>query len=166
MTYLAVPLSSSHKRDDFSWGKDALDTYLQKQANQDIKRKLAACFVLPDEQRKIKGYYTLSNHSIPAKYLPDDIRKKMPPAYANLPTTLLGRLAVDRNHKGHGLGKLLLIDALKRVYDISADIGSMAVIVDPLDDEAEGFYSNYGFIKLPASGRMFLPMKTIAKLLG
>jgi len=166
MTYLAVPLSSSHKRDDFSCGKDALDTYLHKEANQDIKRKLAACFVLPYEQRKIIGYYTLSNHSIPAKYLPDDIRKKMPPAYANLPTTLLGRLAVDRNHKGHGLGKLLLIDALKRAYDILADIGSMAVIVDPLDDEAEGFYSNYGFIKLPASGRMFLPMKTIAKLLG
>jgi predicted GNAT family N-acyltransferase len=106
----------------------------------------------------------LSNDSIPAKHLPEEIRKKMPGVYTNLPTTLLGRLAVDKGETGKGLGKLLLIDALNRSYAISMQVGSMAVIVDPLDLEAEAFYTKYGFIKLPDSGRMFLPMKTIAPL--
>jgi GNAT superfamily N-acetyltransferase len=164
MTYLTIPLSSSHRREDFSCGKDPLDNYLHKQVSQDIKRKLAACFVLPGEKNQMKGYYTLSNDSIPAKYIPDEIRKKMPQAYTNLPTTLLGRLAVDKSELGKGVGKLMLIDALNRAYEISAHVGSMAVIVDPIDSEAEAFYRKYGFIKLPDSGRMFLPMKTIAAL--
>jgi GNAT superfamily N-acetyltransferase len=164
MTYLTVPLSSSHKKEGFSCEKAPLDNYLHKQASQDIKRKLAACFILLGAANEIKGYYTLSNDSIPAQHLPDEIKKKMPPAYRILPTTLLGRLAVDRNFKGQGFGRLLLLDALKRAYKISDTVGSMAVIIDPLDENAEAFYDSFGFIKLPDSGRMFLSMKTIAEL--
>ena len=40
----------------------------------------------------------------------------------------------------------------------------MAVIVDPIDQEAIDFFSKFGFILLPVSGRMFLPMATIAQL--
>ena len=40
----------------------------------------------------------------------------------------------------------------------------MAVIVDPIDQEAIRFYKKYGFILLPDSGKMFLLMKTIAEL--
>lgn len=164
MTHLAVALNASHKRDDFSCGKDPLDNYLHKQVSQDVKRKLAACFILPHEGNKVKGYYTLSNDSVPAEHLPEELKNKMPKAYKNLPTTLLGRLAVDKNFKGQGFGKQLLVDALRRAYEISATIGSMAVIVDPLDADAEAFYNNFGFTKLPDSGRMFLPMKTISEL--
>jgi len=53
---------------------------------------------------------------------------------------------------------------LKRSYEISKTIGSFAVIVDPIDQDAENFYEKYGFIKLPDSGKMFLPMKTISQL--
>jgi hypothetical protein len=43
-------------------------------------------------------------------------------------------------------------------------VGSMAVIVDPLDEAAVKFYTKYEFILLPDSGKMFLPMTTIAEL--
>jgi predicted N-acetyltransferase YhbS len=76
----------------------------------------------------------------------------------------MGRLAVDVKYKGQGLGKRLLIDAMKRSYETSNTIGSMAVVVDPLDEGAEQFYVKYGFIKLPDSGKMFLAMGTIANL--
>ncbi|MBI1770319.1 MAG: GNAT family N-acetyltransferase [Bacteroidetes bacterium] len=164
MTYLTVPLNSLHRRGDFSCGKVQLDNYLHNQVSQDVKRKLSACFILQGENDVIKGFYTLSNDSIPADHLPSEIRKKMPPSYTNLPTTLLGRLAVDKDFAKQGLGELLLLDALKRSYDISDDIGSMAVIVDPLDNNALLFYKKYGFIELPDSGRMFLPMKLVSKL--
>jgi len=59
---------------------------------------------------------------------------------------------------------MLLIDALKRSYEISKSIGSFAVMVDPLDIDAGNFYTKYGFILLPDSRKMFLAMKTIEKL--
>jgi hypothetical protein len=36
--------------------------------------------------------------------------------------------------------------------------------VNPLDEEAVKFYEKYDFISLPDSGKMFLPMATIATL--
>ena len=142
-----------------------LDNYLKKQANQDIKRKLSACFVLNDEETNLlKGYYTLANNSIPQNLIPTEFRKKLPKSYISIPTTLLGRLAIDNRFQGKGIGMLLLIDALKRSYEISKSIGSFAVIVDPLDKDAEKFYNKYGFINLPDSGKMFLPMNTIKTL--
>ena len=88
----------------------------------------------------------------------------MPRAYKDLPMILLGRLAVAESQKGNGLGELLLVDALKRSYDISSsEIGAIAVVVDPIND-SETFYEKYGFTKLPDSGKMFLPMTTIASL--
>lgn len=165
MNYLTVTLLSAHHKKDFECGNVILDDYLQKQAKQDMKRKLAICFVLADENNKIKGYYTLSSAGIPNDLLPDEIKKKLPPSYTNLPVTLLGRLAISNAHKGQGLGELLLLDALKRSYDNAhASIGSMAVIVDPIDLAASKFYQKYGFISLHDSDRMFLPMRTIAGL--
>lgn len=59
---------------------------------------------------------------------------------------------------------MLLVDALSRSYEISKSIGSFALVVDPLDDEAEKFYTKYAFILLPDSQKMFLSIKTIGKL--
>ena len=165
MNQLSELLNSEDKKSEFTCGKEMLDTYIHKQANQDIKRKLSACFVINEiEKNQIKGYYTLSNNSIPLDLVPSQIRKKLPKSYEYIPTTLLGRLAIDIKFQGQGIGKLIFIDALKRCYEISKTIGSFAVIADPIDQGAEDFYAKYGFIKLPKCGRMFLPMKTVNQL--
>lgn len=165
MSQISEPLNSKHKKADFSCGMEMLDNYIHKQANQDIKRKLAACFVIKEpETDLIKGYYTLSNSNIPLEGIPNEIRRKLPSAYEAIPTTLLGRLAIDTKFQGQGIGKLILVDALKRSYELSKIIGSFAVVVDPIDQNAEKFYEKYGFIKLPDSKKMFLPMKTIGQL--
>ena len=165
MTYLTVALNSSHKKEEFECGKELLDNYIKFQAKQDVKRKLAACFILASEDNSIQGYYTLSNAGIPREILPDQIKGKLPKSYNSLPATLLGRLAVAKAFAGQGIGQLLLMDALKRSYDASlANVASMAVIVDPIDDSASNFYSKYGFVLLPDSGKMFLVMQTIGPL--
>ena len=165
MSYLTETLDSKHNRDNFSCGKDILDNYFLTQAKQDVKRKLSACFVLVDKETdKISGYYTLSSSSILSILIPDSFRKNLPKSYLSIPTILLGRLAIDKAFQGKGIGKFLLIDSLRRCYDISESLGTYAVIVDPLDNEAERFYEKYGFVKLPDSGKMFLPMKTIKEL--
>jgi len=88
----------------------------------------------------------------------------LPKSYTNLPVTLLGRLAKDKKYAGERFGETLLLDALKRCYDTAATIGSMAVVVDPIDEESKKFYLKYGFILLPDSHKMFLTMKTIGYL--
>lgn len=159
-------LNKKHNREDFNCGKDLLTNYLRAQAGQDIKRKLSACFVLSENGTGIQGYYTLSNNSISLSSFPEHIQNKLPRSYNAVPTTLLGRLAIDKKHQGKGLGKILLIDALKRCYEISKKIGSFAVVVDPIDEEAEKFYKKYDFIKLPTSQKMFIAAKTLQELFG
>jgi hypothetical protein len=164
MTYKTTLLATTHEKAKFTCGKIMLDNYIQKQAKQDVKGKVSVCFVLSDDNKEIKGYYTLSNGSIPRSQLPDSIIKQTP-KYKDLPVTLLGRLAIDNKFKGQKLGALILLDALKRSFDISVtSVASMAVIVDPIDQEAIDFYTKFGFIPLPDSGRMFLPMGTIERL--
>jgi GNAT superfamily N-acetyltransferase len=158
-------LNKTHKRNEFDCGNELLNNYIKTQASQDIKRKLSACFVLADHTTNcIIGFYTLSNNSIPISKLPGIISKKLPKSYNHIPTTLLGRLAIDKKSQGKGLGKILLIDALRKCYEISDEIGSFAVIVDPIDHNAELFYEKYDFIKLPESGKMFIAIKTLHAL--
>lgn len=165
MSYLTEPLNNAHNRNDFSCGKDLLDNYFWKQAKQDVTRKLSACFVIVDKDTgKVSGYYTLSSSSISNELIPESFKKKLPKSYLSIPVILLGRLAIDKIFQGKGVGKHLLIDSLKKCYDTSKSVGTFAVVVDPLDKEAQDFYEKYGFTMLPDSGKMFLPMKTINKL--
>ncbi len=157
-------LNKKHNREKFDCGVDSLNHYFKFQASQDVKRKLSVCFVF-STNNIVKGFYTLSSGSIPLEDVPKKYSKRYPKSYSKIPIVLLGRLAVDNNFKGKGLGEFMLIDALQECYEVSkAKIGAVAIIVDPVNEDAENFYKKYGFIKLADSGKMFLPMKTIKKL--
>ena len=159
-----VNLEKKYDKSKFTCGYELLDNYIRKQAKQDVNRDLSACYVLTDENDIVKGYYTLSANSIKREEFSDDLVKKLPPSYSELPTILLGRLAIDESIKGNGYGEKILLDALNRSLTISESMGSIAVVVDPIDEKAQNFYSQYGFILLPTSGKMFLPMKTIKEM--
>ena len=112
----------------------------------------------------ILGYYTLSAENIDLGGLAPEIAKKLP-RYPRLPATLIGRLAVAQNCHGQGIGEFLLLDALRRSLENTGTIGSIAVVVDTMEERARQFYLHYDFIPFPDSpNRLFLPMKTIAKL--
>lgn len=156
----------THIRNQFDCGIPALNDYLKNQAGQDMRRKLSACFILSNKPSEILGYYTLSNYNIPLSHFPEKLRKKLLPAYTSLPVTLLGRLAISESQQGRGFGRILLIDALKRSYEAFLNMGSVAVVVDPINTEAAAFYQNYGFDPLPDSGKMMIEMKTLGELFG
>ena len=156
MSYLTELLNSTHKKSEFDSGKELLDNYLHKQAGQDVKRHLSACFVITDESNCVKGYYTLSNSNIGKEFIPENLKNKLPDSYKDIPVTLLGRLARDKNRNGERLGETLLLDALKRSYDASLNIGSMAVIVDPIDTEAYVFLLKLGLILIPDNKKIVM----------
>lgn len=164
ITFIVEPLAKHHKRTGFSCGIDPLDRYLKTQASQDAKRGVAAPFAVVTLDNDVIGYYTLSAFSIELAVLPPAQAKKLP-KYPTVPATLLGRLAVDQNHRGLGVGELLLMDALSRSYRATSEIASYAVVVDAKNDAAIAFYHRYDFIQFPdRPNRLFLPMNVIAKL--
>jgi predicted GNAT family N-acyltransferase len=155
-----------HNRADFSCEHERLVTYLQQQASQEIKKRVAAVFILTPDGKTIAGFYTLSQYAVDAGELPERLMKDLGlPKYPQLPATLLGRLARSLEFRGQGVGELLLMGALKRALDHSKAVASVAVVTDAKDEAAKAFYERYGFIKLPApANRLFLPMKTIEEM--
>ena len=164
--FFIEPLGARHDRAAFSCGVEALDNYLHNQAGQDLKKHAAVPFILTNDGKTIAGYYTLSQFAVALDVVPAEIAKKLP-KYPMVPATLLGRLAIAKEYRGHKLGELLLMDALKRSLDTSKQLASAAVVVDAKDDAAITFYKKYGFLDLPKiERRLFLPMGTIEKLFG
>jgi predicted GNAT family N-acyltransferase len=158
-------LDKTHNRNAFECEEQQLTDYIKKQVSQDIKKKLAVCFVAIDSDNNVIGYYTLSSESLGREQIPDKYLRKVPQNY-NAPVILLGRLARNITAKGTGLGEHLLLDALFRAFTLSEEsIGAMAVIVDPMNQFAIKFYEKYGFEQLPDSEKMFLSMSTIKQII-
>ncbi|MFG5777391.1 GNAT family N-acetyltransferase [Comamonas sp. J-3] len=154
-------LDAAHDRAAFSSDSEVLNRYLREQVSQDIRRRVAACFVALADGQRIAGYYTLASASLLLADLPASTGKKLP-RYPTVPAVRMGRLAVDQAFKGQGLGGALLADALDRVA--RSEIAAFALMVDAIDETAAAFYRHHGFIALPDSPlTLFLPLATVKR---
>jgi len=153
-------LDSGHDRSAFASGSLPLDRYLREQATQDIRRRVAACFVALTDEQQVAGYYTLASAGMLLADLPAATARKLP-RYPTVPAVRMGRLAIDEAFKGRGLGAALLADALERAA--RSEIASYALVVDAKDEEAAGFYRHHGFMAFPGTPlTLFLPLATAA----
>ena len=157
-----VPLNDTHERQAFTCGVESLDAYLRHQAGQDARRLANGVFILvePAAPRTVLGYYTLAATALPPGDVPESAKKHIP-RYPLISATLIGRLAVAASRQGQSLGPILLADALRRALASAATVGSSMVVVDALDEGAAAFYSAHGFIRLPESLRLVLPMRAL-----
>jgi len=154
-----APLDSTHDRAAFNSDLEPLNRYLREQVTQDVRRRVAACFVALADAKRIAGYYTLASASLLLTDLPVSTGKKLP-RYPTVPAVRMGRLAVDQEFKGQGLGGALLADALNRVA--GSEIAAFALMVEAKNEAAADFYRHHGFIALPDSPRtLFLPPATV-----
>lgn len=156
-------LGPHHDRTAFSCGEPTLDLYLQRQASQDVRRRVAQVFVaIGDAPEKIIGFYSLSATSFEKNELPPPLAKRLP--HYPVPAAVLGRLAIDRSRQGRGLGEILLLDAVGRVMRASAALAVYAIVVDAKNERAKAFCERYGFRPFASiPGRLFLPLGTFEK---
>ena len=105
-----------------------------------------------------RQYYALSARSVArASDLVGGVRRNAPDPIL---CALLSQLAVDTRYQGKSVGARLLQEAIKRAARASTVVASRALIVDPSDERAEGFYQHFGFRRLSnSSRRMFLPLQ-------
>ena len=66
-----------------------------------------------------------------------------------VPVVLLGRLAIDLDWQGKGLGGDLLRDATLRAIAAGDSIGIRAMLVHAISPEARAFYVRHGFKESP-----------------
>jgi ribosomal protein S18 acetylase RimI-like enzyme len=138
---------------------EALDRYFKTQATQDIRRRIANCFVaVEDTTGLVAAYYTIAAASIPLVDLPPDEAKRLP-RFPTLLAVRIGRLAVDQKFQGRGLGGLLLMDAMRRTLQVPPVVYTL--LVDAKNDQAVDFYQHYGFRPVVGRARtLFLPLAT------
>ncbi len=160
--WVIEPLERGHQRDEFCCGKGPLDHFLHALVSQYEKRRLGRTYVVVRSgTKRVLGYYTLAAGAVSFDKLPAKLAKKLP--RHPVPVVLLARLAVDQTAQGQGLGRLLLVDALRRCLDLAARLGVRAVEVDAIDEPARNFYMKYGFVPLEDNPlHLYLPIRTIA----
>jgi len=167
-------LTSEDAASDFSCRVHELDTFFHAQASQNQRRDISRTWVLPRPEEtsdlpEVIGFYTLTIGSVERETLPPSVKKRLP-RYP-LPVVILGRLAVDHRARQQGYGARLLHDAHLRVLSINAQGGCVAVVVDAKNEEAQSFYTRYGYMHLiqqenaPWPRRLFLPVATIREAL-
>ncbi len=104
-------LSAAHDRTGFDCGTPALDRYLRETATQDVRRRVAACFVMRDRDAVV-GYYTLSAASIALADLPLELTRKLP-RYPAILRRAHGPAGGRRAIPGRGIGAALRVNALR-----------------------------------------------------
>lgn len=159
MTYQIRPLDASIDVADFKCGSEPLNEYIRRYASQDVRKNVARVFVAAPETnlKQLAGYFTLSAGSVSCTSFPESLAKRLP-RYP-VPVALVGRLAVDNEFQGRGLGSILLADACRKVAQASAVLAVAGIIVDAKDQQAASFYEHFGFIPLQGqTSRMLLPM--------
>ncbi len=107
---------------------------------------------------RIVGYVTLSAGQIERAALPKPQQRNKPDP---VPATLLGQLAIHKDHQGKGYARSLLLFALRAALRASHDVGSFGVFTHPLDDAARGFYRRWGFQDLPFDPRQAMIVRMV-----
>ena len=143
-------LTAAHDASAFDSGEPVLDDWLRQRAMANLLLAASRTYVIcPAETKRIAGYFALSMGQILATETPGSMRRNMP---RQIPGVVLGRLAIDRDFQGSGLGRALLHDAIRRAQIAAAEVSARLVLVHALSPAAEAFYLHHGFVKLPVAG--------------
>jgi predicted N-acetyltransferase YhbS len=140
-----APLAPEHDLDSFDSGVAPLDDWLKRRARANEAEGASRTFVLCEGARVV-GYYSLAAGSVMQAQATGRIRRNMPDP---VPAILLGRLAIDKNWQGKGLGSDLLRDSVLRAASAAGTIGVRAILVHAISDGAKAFYERHGFRPSP-----------------
>lgn len=155
-------ISSTHDLSQFDCGVPVLNDWLRERALKNESR-FSRTYVVCDassEGARVVGYYCLSAGAVQREAAPGKLRRNAPDA---VPVSIIGRLAVDRDYAGRGLGASLLSDALRRIAGAAQSIGIAAVLVQAKDEAARTWYLGQAeWLEFPAGSRtLWLPVGVV-----
>lgn len=136
-----------HDRSAFSCGFEPIDKFLKEALTDHIKSGYLTAFMATDEgQKDVIGFYTLNAFAVSPDHIETPKRPRPPPT---IPATYIKAVAVHEDWQGKGIGRALMVHALRQAMEISEKVGSMAIVLEVLRDEAFerrfAFYEGLGF---------------------
>ena len=156
-------LTAQHDVSAFDSGVPELDTWLKRRALQNEASGASRTYVV-SAGGQVVGYYALATGAIAQQEATGKVRRNMPEP---IPVMVLGRLAVDREHQGRGLGSALVKDALLRTLNAASIAGIRAVLLHAISDDAKRFYENAGFSTSPVDPMtMMITLADVGRVLG
>lgn len=125
----------------FDCGSPAQSDWLVEHALQAHRAGLSRVYVVRHLDRadeRVVGYYALAAGSV----APADASRRLMQGVGRYhqPVVILTRLGVDRAAQGVGLGRALVVDALRRIAAASEVIGVRALLIHCESDAARDFY--------------------------
>jgi GNAT superfamily N-acetyltransferase len=149
------PITDAHDVLHFDSGVPALDDWLKRRARGNQASGASRTYVVC-EQLRVVAYYALAAGGVDIDAAPGRVRRNMPDP---VPISVLGRLAIERDHQKRGLGRAMMQDASRRVLQAADIIGIRAIVVHAISEEAKAFYLALGFEASPLQ-----PMTLMATL--
>ena len=133
-------LSAAHELSAFDCGVPSLDDWLRRRAMPNQASGASRTYVVC-ELKRVVGYYALAASAVAPAAATGRLRRNMPNP---VPVAVLGRLAIDREHQGQGLGRAMFRDAARRVLGAADSIGIRGMLVHAISEEAKAFYVGLG----------------------
>lgn len=165
-----------HDTKTFSCGRVSQDNFLRRTARRQQRDGYTRLYVAINsldegEPRVCLGFYAINAHAIGVNDLPADAVPRAPSSNL-VPSVFLSHLAVDQNHQGMGLGRILLVDALQQCQRAMLILGVRLMLLDVAAEVGKAdrvrlqrFYASMGFRPLPGrSDRFYLPLNILPPL--
>jgi GNAT superfamily N-acetyltransferase len=138
-----MPLDPArHDRTRFDSGEPVLDDWLRRYAGQNRRRDTAATWVILDPHDTVIAYASIAMTGIDRSAAPAPLAKQ---AADPVPALLLGRLAVDRDHSGQGIGTALVAHVLATAVELNTKAACRAVVVSAVNTPARRWWEHLGF---------------------
>lgn len=134
-------LTADHVLEGFECGDEALDRWPVDRSRRNQTDRSSRTWVVTVGGRVV-AYYASSAAVVMRIEATKRAARNQPDP---LPAVLLGRLAVDRRHQGHGLGAALLKHFILKSLEVAELIGVRVVLVHAKDPTAAAFYARFGF---------------------
>lgn len=133
--------------DGFHSGEDGLDEWLARRALANQIAGFSRTYVTTDGKRVV-GYHAVSSFAILRTHATRRAGRQGP---KQIPAVLLGRLAADVDHQGHGVGAGLLRHAMELTVAAADTIGVRLLVLNAVNGRAAAFYERYGFEPSPTN---------------
>lgn len=152
-------LTDQHDTIRFSSGDDVADGWLRHRALEQ-QDEGTNTFVLAQGTRVV-GYYSLARGAFERTQVSRWRSRRA--VTEPVPTLIVGRLAVDVNGRGGGLGARLLRDAIMRSATVYRTVGLPLLVAHAVENERKAFYRHFGFVDVRADPYLVvLPLKLAA----
>jgi GNAT superfamily N-acetyltransferase len=157
------PLDSGMSRAAFCCGISVIDNFFKNNAKRQHEAHRVRVYVASHQNRPIGYYYLVAKSS-----LPDHVSKEAFDKFGRVKSTpmiYLGMIGVCSEFQGNGLGRLLMLDAMRRTLQVADVVGVYALALDAIDEHISLRYERWGFTRFEeGESAMYIALPTIRLL--